>query len=344
MLTRQRIFVYEFITGGGLLQEPTAPQGSLRAEGAAMLAAVTHDLGQLPHVEVVTRLDHRLARDLLLDCQIELATSPTTEHEEFCATAASADWTLVIAPEFDSILHDRASAVLAAGGKLLGAQPEYIQRASDKIDTAQALLAAGIPTPLTLPLNGDLAPLANNHHGYVVKPRDGAGSLQVSIHRTLATARECNPPQRYCIQPWVPGVPCSVLLLCSPTALVSLKATEQHLASDGTLAYLGGTLPLAVERDHRARQLAENGARALGQPGGFIGVDLLLSADGKQDMVIEVNPRLTTSYAGRRCLTEDNLAQQLLTVMNGEAATVAWLDHQLRFDACGHTTQACRHA
>jgi predicted ATP-grasp superfamily ATP-dependent carboligase len=56
---------------------------------------------------------------------------------------------------------------------------------------------------------------------------------------------------------------------------------------------------------------------------GYFGVDLVLgeSADGSQDRVIEINPRLTTSYLGLRRLARFNLAQALLRLAQGERVT-----------------------
>ena len=334
---RQRIFVYEFITGGGLLREDSVPAGSLLEEGQTMLEAVTQDLARLANVEVITRLDHRLAEGIALPCQVDIANSASTENEEFCMTAASADWTLLIAPEFDSILFDRATAVVDRGGKLLGAAPAYIQLAADKLAVAQTLQAAQIPTPTTLPLSSDLSPIAGCGDGFVVKPRDGAGSTHVTFHHAVEEALHRSHPERYCIQPWVPGLPCSVLLLCSEEEVVSLKATEQRLTSDGKFTYLGGEVPLPTHFDTRARRLAEAAAIALGEPSGFIGVDMVLSPSGEHDVVIEVNPRLTTSYVGLRCLTDDNLVAKLMAVMEGNRATIDWHDRTVRFDSHGDT-------
>ena len=47
---------------------------------------------------------------------------------------------------------------------------------------------------------------------------------------------------------------------------------------------------------------------------GFVGVDLILGADaeGREDLAIEINPRLTTSYVGLRALLHGNLAGLML--------------------------------
>lgn len=304
-----------------------------------MLKAVVEDFALVGDVEVVTHLDHRLARQFDLPCHIEISDCASSEMERFCSTAANADWTFLIAPEFDEILFERASSVVASGGKLLGPCPEYIQQASNKLVTAQALQAANIPTPLTLPLQADLTPLEPYTAGYVVKPNDGAGSIQVTYQESVTAAKHRRDHERYCIQPWIDGLTCSVLLLCGPQTIVSLKATEQHLTQDGNFTYLGGSLPLPQHFDTRARHLAEDAVCAFGQATGFIGVDLVLGPNCEDDVVIEVNPRLTTSYVGQRCLSQDNLAEKLLAVMRGEPVTIGWKAGAVRFDAQGNTSR-----
>ena len=55
------------------------------------------------------------------------------------------------------------------------------------------------------------------------------------------------------------------------------------------------TLP---DRDGRFQSLAQGIVAAIPGLGGYFGVDLILTGDGPS--VVDVNPRLTTSYAGLR--------------------------------------------
>jgi tyramine---L-glutamate ligase len=95
-----------------------------------------------------------------------------------------------------------------------------------------------------------------------------------------------------------------------------LPAVEQRLSTDGRFRYLGGRLPLPEPLDHRARQLAERAVHPVQGLHGWFGVDLVLgeASDGRNDMVIEINPRLTTSYVGLRRLARFNLAEALLAI------------------------------
>jgi predicted ATP-grasp superfamily ATP-dependent carboligase len=88
----------------------------------------------------------------------------------------------------------------------------------------------------------------------------------------------------------------------------------------------------------RAMRLGQRTVAALTGLRGYVGVDLVLgdAADGSRDWVIEVNPRLTTSYVGLRALARTNLADALLRVATGqEVEPPAWRAGTVQFRADG---------
>ena len=130
-----------------------------------------------------------------------------------------------------------------------------------------------------------------------------------------------------------PGTPASVALLCGPSCCLPLAPCGQILSSDGQFRYLGGIVPLSPPLGPRAVALAERAVATLPGPIGYIGIDLILGAapDGSQDVVVEVNPRLTTSYIGLRRATDANLAALMLAIAAGGCATVTFRSRPLRF-------------
>jgi predicted ATP-grasp superfamily ATP-dependent carboligase len=126
------------------------------------------------------------------------------------------------------------------------------------------------------------------------------------------------------LQPFVPGRAASVAVLAGPAGRVPLQPAAQHLSDEGRFHYQGGALPMPPDLGVRARRLADAVVAAVPGLCGYLGVDLVMgeAADGAGDQVIEINPRLTTSYVGLRRLARFNLAEVLLRVARGEPAGV----------------------
>jgi predicted ATP-grasp superfamily ATP-dependent carboligase len=115
----------------------------------------------------------------------------------------------------------------------------------------------------------------------------------------------------------VPGRACSIGLIGKgngPAELL-LPAEQQIEMTDKTLHYVGGRIPCESEQAERVTQVAEQVRNVLGGFRGYLGIDLIVPSDLSDDtpaVVIEVNPRLCTSYTGYRSLCRLNLAEQML--------------------------------
>jgi len=318
-----RVFVYECITAGGM--GSTVPD-SLRREGRAMLDAVVGDFRRIPGFAVETLADE-------LD-------QPTRFHE----LAPSCDWTLVIAPEFQRLLQNYAQAVLDAGGRLLGSTPFAIRTTGDKLRMAKAWERLNVLQPQvnTLPLGRikDIYPTIDGP--WVIKPRDGAGSqatmLVTDIDDWLCAVKAIRqewPVGQFLVQRFVPGQAASVALLIGPAQTMALIPARQHLSNDGRFRYEGGSFPLPPPLAERATRLALQAVAGIDGLQGYVGVDLVLGDDGV-DYAIEINPRLTTSYIGLRQLCEENLAELMLRILQGERLEPpAWKAGDVRFHADG---------
>lgn len=325
-----RIFVYEHVSGGGMASAPLP--GSLRVEGQAMLQAMLQDLDRLPGVEVVATLDARLeSREL--PGEVHPVARATEGQRLFRQLAGEAQGTLVIAPEIGGCLQHVSETVLDAGGLLLGADPRGVEVAGDKVATAVWLERAGVPCVATRLLSEAPRDLPGP---VVVKPRHGAGSEGVRLHEALPWVSDARGGDAV-VSPYVDGLAASVLVIVGRSRTVPLLACRQHLSRDGRFAYLGGALPLPDAEAARASSLARRAVESLPGLRGFAGVDLILSRSGADgDRVIEVNPRLTTSYCGLRRAARSNLAACWLDAWTGKGpGEPEWSSRCLRFGRDG---------
>lgn len=345
-----RILVYEYLSTGALTGQPGAE--SLAREGLAMLGAVLADLAACTGVEVTTLVAPNLVarvRALVPAAEI-LPLAFEDEEPTFRQQARRADGVLVIAPEFDDLLARRSEWVLEEGSQLLGSSPLAIRLTGDKFRLAAHLRAHHVPTPITALYEPGERPC---EFPVIVKPRHGAGAQATyftslpKVYDTLGErARAEGWTGQLIVQPLLGSIHLpapSVAFLVGPAGRVALLPGEQTLETQGVqLRYAGGRFPLSRKTDVQA--LVALAGRAIDLvPGlrGYVGVDLATwrTDDQSDHGIIEINPRLTTSYVGLRRLARFNVVQVLLDVLAGKSPAVLDYDSRaIRFTPDGSIT------
>jgi predicted ATP-grasp superfamily ATP-dependent carboligase len=345
-----RVFIYEFTVAAADII-PSAGN-SLRTEGQAMLAAVLEDFTRVAGVEAVTLV---AANGGELAGHLPQRRVIGDEAKCFRALAAGVDYTLVIAPEGEDTLETRCRWALEAGCPLLGPSPAAVRLTGDKWQLGRVFQDHGIPTPTTVCLGSadvradlpaaDRLAKSRVHFPLVVKPRHGAGSQATffvpraaELAAALARFREEVPEAEILVQGFAPGWPVSVAFLTGPGRLLALLPAAQHISPDGRCRYRGGRIPLPSALAGRATALARRAVQAVPGLQGYIGVDLVLGPanDGSQDQVLEINPRLTTSYIGLRALAQTNLAETMLRLVQARPVPeIGWRSGAVEFSADG---------
>ena len=335
------IFVSEYVCGGAWPESRI--DGSLAREGRAMLLALVDDLLRVPDRDVVTTWDARLGRfprpphRRLHVIEIETREQDATVFEACCRDA---DFVFVIAPEFHNILSSRNS-IAEAHSTLIGCSRAATELCSDKQSLADSATAHRIATINTATFNPSV-PVSEFPFPIVVKPRDGAGStdifrvddtqqLTVVAEQLLRSSMGCEMIQ----QPFVDGLACSTAALIAARSgrIDVLPSGEQLLSNDGRFRYLGANLPGRVTASQR--DTVEDFVRRCCTvwPGlsGYVGFDLLLPFDKPDEVVlVEINPRLTTTYLAWRQLTEDNLLARLLP-QSRPTEGIQWSREEMRW-------------
>lgn len=333
-----RLLIYEWVTGGGLVGCEGALPESLLREGLAMVQAVAADAAAVESIRGRTLLrDLRLPHLSSAGAEVVEVSSRSEHDAALEALAAQADGVLVIAPETDGVLLQVVQRLEGIGARLISPGAAFVAIAADKERTAAALSAAGVPTPLAVRLEPE-EPLPQGFpYPAVLKPLDGAGSQDTHV---VAHAYDRPPayawPRR--LEQYAPGVAASVAVLgVAGGGAVALPPCRQRLSIDGRLSYLGGSTPLAGGLAERATSLALQAIAALPPLVGWAGVDLVLGddPDGSLDVVIEVNPRLTTSYVGLRRAVRGGVLQAMLAAARGEKPRLEIDPRPLAFDADG---------
>jgi tyramine---L-glutamate ligase len=327
------VFVYEFsccrpATDGTAL--------ALRAEGWAMLSAMLYDLGRVPGVTPLTLLSEDFGSVPFAARRV----SPADEERVFRDLAASADGSLLIAPESDGLLLERCRWAEESGGQLLGSSSEAVRLTGDKLNLGRHFARRGLLTPPTTTVGEALNSPATIFPA-VCKPRRGAGSQETYLIHDQAELRRFRATESV-VQPYIRGMPASVAFLLGPRQRLVLPPAAQHLSDGDCFRYLGGQLPLPPALAERAQRLGRLAVDAVPGLRGYVGVDVVLgdAPDGSGDRLMEVNARLTTSYVGLRALCRTNLAEVLLCVCSGaEPPELCWREGTVSWKADGSVLQ-----
>ncbi|MGO8916338.1 MAG: ATP-grasp domain-containing protein [Stellaceae bacterium] len=288
-----KIFAFEYVTAGGW-REIAAPQ-SLIAEGAMMLRALVRDLARLPGLEIVVAGDPALATATPGAAVATVAASDL--WGSWRAIAARCDLAWPIAPETGGLLEEVVRLAAAAGCGVLASRFRALAIARSKRATAAWLGAHGVPVVPTVGLDETLPAAAA---GWVIKPDDGAGAVDTALvaeREAVAGWRARPDSKRFVAQPFLAGDALSLSMLTQDGKAWLLACNRQDVSIAGSVFhYHGGVVGGAEARRAVLAPLANRIAALLPELWGYVGVDLIDGAAGP--VVLEINPRLTTSYIG----------------------------------------------
>jgi len=335
-----RLVIFEWCCSGGLsgpdaarVVEPGADRRSLLREGRAMFRSLVADAVRDGGFEVFALADAALGLEVPPPVhRIEVGAG--TEVERLVAAAGAADATLVVAPETGGVLADRVAAIRAAGGHVLVPTDAFIRLTTDKQATVDTLAAAGVPVPAGRSLDAGASWPKSFRLPAVRKARSSTGCDGLTVvmpgdplprPSSLATR----------VEALCTGTAVGVSCLLGRRGVVPLASICQ-VFTPGHGAYIGG-LPLAeADVRSRAERLAVRSIKALarrdcGPSAGWVGVDMILGsrADGIDDRVLEVNPRVTTSFVGLAAGASASLVGAIV-----KAARGGEVDRRLFPDTC----------
>jgi len=311
-LRKEKVFVYEFLSGeeaGGGLHADVA------VEGLAMLLGVTEDFsvaGFNTTTIIKSRIEH-------LSGEFE-SRGVNVRRASFVEGVDEADYCLIIAPESGGVLYSLVKEVERRGKVHLGPDSTGVTLTTDKMKTLRLAEDAGLMTPFTLEANGvEDAVSKVEEVGFpaVFKPIDGVGCEGVSVawdeenaERAAGLAVRTSGNGRVIVQEYVEGVDASVGVIVGEGGARPLTLNAQ-LISHGNegLRYEGGYVPLKHKSRREALKAAERLASSISGLKGYVGVDLVLASRGV--FVMEVNPRITTSYLGVRKIVQENIARYI---------------------------------
>lgn len=260
-----KVLIFEYITASG----EEMPE-SLRHEGQMMLDALLQNFTSIENVEIV------------------LATKKNFHNQLKTVDAA---W--VIAPEFDGILQHFCELVENENKILLTSPSKAVCLTANKLTTFEMLAAAQIETVPTEIFNPTKC--YDKTREWIIKPIDGAGASNTFL---LQSEKDWfalpSFETTFLIQPHIHGKKISLScifqngqarLLCVNLQVFEMKKQKFELKN------------IAVnfkQDDGRYQKLVSQIAIAFPNLFGYVGIDLI--ENETSCFVLEINPRLTTSF------------------------------------------------
>jgi predicted ATP-grasp superfamily ATP-dependent carboligase len=327
-----RVLLYEWCCSGGL----AGGNAAIAAEGRMMLEAIAADAAKAAHLEITVLVDAAISITLPPSART-VTVPPGVDSAALVVAAQDADWTLIVAPETDGILLDRVQRVRAAGGRVLAPSDQVIAITSSKQATVDTLAARGIAVPAGRTLVAGEAIPVGFHMPAIRKAVASCGCDDVlAVRGHTPPLAPSDAPSR--LEAFIPGTPVGVSLLCDQRGAIPLPVMQQRFSPGDAPRYLGSELLRDLAAAERAADLALRAALAVGADAGWLGVDMILGhrADGRDDRVLELNPRLTTSIVGLTSLFASSLVMAMIDVANGRSPSLE------RTEIAGHSAGSFR--
>ena len=331
-----RLLVYEHVSGGGYAGQPISP--SVLSEGFGMLRSIVSDFKSAGD-EVTVLLDARLSKlnpPVVADCTVPVFYPK--EAEKLLVNAAKInDAVYVIAPETGQTLQSLVELVVHIGKVGLNCDASAVQRVADKTVLYETLKKNGIPTPNTAMVNVDwgLAEVKQTirsklSYPLVFKPMNGVSCSGLSlvkedaqVEKAIARIKAESAEKHFIVQEFIEGEAASVSVLCTGGKALAISLNKQNVkvaVPEAVSSYKGGAVPFDHPLKQEALRVGEKVVESFSGLRGYVGVDLVLVND--KSFVVDVNPRLTTSYVGLSRVATFNVAEALVdAVLKGKLPT-----------------------
>jgi predicted ATP-grasp superfamily ATP-dependent carboligase len=335
-----KVLLFEWFTGGGLY---TAGSGDLHDAsdllpmGAKMVSAVAADFEKCADVDLLIdeRVDwpSRHFAELHINgadrnTRVHAISSPAQLKDKITTLAQAADVILVIAPETDGCLISALGWLQDHQAKIIQPEVDFVALVSDKNRLPEYLSEkefSQMPHGIGL-AQFDTLPAADQANWFpmVVKPFDGAGSDGLQYFPTIedySLWRSSIPADQVAgwrVERYIAGTPVSVSVIFNrESEHTLLPPTIQIFDRQPIGEWVDADSNVEAAIASRATRLVKAAIEKLPPTLGYVGFDTVIADDGdSQDVLIEINPRITMSYLKLREICEANLTKLMVAGRN----------------------------
>jgi len=327
-----KLLIFEYAAALGL--QSTA----ISVEGQYMLEGLLTDLNQVG-ADYLIHKNSKIGNDFSGCNPIVIDKELSSWLDE---NIVSFDACFPLAPEEDLILYRITKTLEENNVEILGSSSEAVFACSDKFETFNILKK-------DFPLIASEKIFFNNLKSYknyfndrkkmLVKPADGVSCSGVwvvqsytdFIQASAHLKRTTNLPF-FLLQDYVEGLSTSVSILSTGKVAMPLSLNLQKIRlNHGKLLYNGGKVPYEHELSDDAKYISKKAVEHIKGLKGYVGVDLLLDESNDEIYILEINPRLTTSYVALRRILNFNLGEAIINAVHGILPTEVEFRDSLSF-------------
>ncbi len=320
-----KLMVYEHSSGGGYCDKNLTP--SLFSEGYAMLNAAVQDFQRIES-RVYTTLDYRIA-NFTPPLNVEVITilrPPQKILNVFDKVCKDIDQIMIIAPESADTLYNLTKIAERNQLIILGPTSEAVKVLSNKWSVKAIAENLGLNVPLiekisfNTPLQEIKEILDNIGYPVVLRNLDSVGGEGIilvtstsDLNRAVTMLKSSTNHSEFIAHKYIKGIPVSVSLLSNGLTAIPISLNAQAASFNqqtGLLEYIGGYTPLKYKISKQVKKAAVKLVENMSGVRGYIGVDFVID-EADQPFILEVNPRLTTSYIAIRRVADINLMDAL---------------------------------
>ena len=292
----KKVLIYEYFTGGGIINEELC-SSSLLSEAKIIVNSVVNEYCKSQEYQVYYFLDSRLKLDNL-GKSIEIKSSEQLYDIKLLRTF---DLILPILPEQNMELYSYCEFLAEQNIETLISSPETIKVLSDKYVFSSFCLKHNIPCiPSYLSSQINAIP----HDTIIEKDRYGVGCSHVK----KISKKDSIKRKKMIYQPYIKGNHFSLCVYYEKKSFKILTLNEQDIVLDNNKIKLR-SLKVNVKNSHYLElySILRNIYKSLPGLYAYVGVDLIMTRD--KILVVEVNPRLTTSFTGISSTLGINMSQ-----------------------------------
>ena len=299
-----KLFVCEYFTGGGLIGKELS--SNFIKEGELMVQSLLTSLGKFQKInkdiEFLFSRDYRLKVKKFKNHCLYSPRKNIWDFWESCIEKSDAFWP--IAPETDDILEKLSAIAVKRKKILIGSSPKTIRKTKDKYLTNKILQRNQlrvIPSYVIKKFSPKLLEKLQKKT-WILKPKDGAGADGVFIikgetNKIKNVLKKKIRNKALILQPYIPGKVVSLSAIFVKNYCIPLTCNKMIVKSNkGQVSYHKIEVGGAEFLRNKMTRIANKIHGTFNGLSGYVGIDFI--EDKKNLLILEINPRLTTSYVG----------------------------------------------